>query len=146
MPNNRRIGARRAEMPKSKTFLAQKMRAEPTRAERALWAFLSDRQQGGIKFRRQAPMWGYIADFYAPSVRLCIEVDGGYHITRVGADAKRDADLARHGIRTMRFTNERVMRETDAVLAEINAAIDAAGPTPRQRERQARNQECPRAA
>jgi very-short-patch-repair endonuclease len=38
-------------------------------------------------------------DFVAPSVRLVIEVDGGYHADRAAADARRDRALGRFGFR-----------------------------------------------
>src|SRR6187549_895326 len=34
---------------------------------------------------------GFIADFYAPSARHVVEVDGGYHARRVTADARQIA-------------------------------------------------------
>jgi very-short-patch-repair endonuclease len=62
-------------------------------------------------------MWGYIADFYCPKLRLCLEVDGGYH--RPEIDNYRDQALANHGITTLRFSNAQVLRGIDAVLAKI---------------------------
>ncbi len=49
--------------------------------------------QLGVAFRRQVPLLGFIADFYAPSARLVVEVDGGYHARRVSADARRDRGI-----------------------------------------------------
>ena len=52
----------------------------------------------------------YYADIYIPSLKLIIEVDGGYHGTKEQSlkDAQRDADFASIGYTTMRFTNEQV--------------------------------------
>ena len=52
----------------------------------------------------------YYADIYIPSLKLIIEVDGGYHSTKEQSlrDAQRDADFASIGYTTMRFTNEQV--------------------------------------
>lgn len=52
----------------------------------------------------------YYADIYIPSLKLIIEVDGGYHTTKEQSlrDAQRDADFASIGYTTMRFTNEQV--------------------------------------
>jgi very-short-patch-repair endonuclease len=78
--------------------------------------------QLGVAFRRQVPLLGFIADFYAPSVRLVVEVDGGYHVRRVTADARRDRKLARAGYRVLRVEAAQVIRHLPLVIAEIAAA------------------------
>lgn len=52
----------------------------------------------------------YFLDFYIKSLRVAIEVDGGYHSTveQSAKDRKRDADLASVGIKTIRIKNEQV--------------------------------------
>ena len=57
------------------------MRHTPTPSESALWRCLSGKQLG-VAFKRQQPIGKYIADFVAPSVKLIVEVDGGYHAAR----------------------------------------------------------------
>lgn len=64
-------------------------------------------------------MWGYIADFYCPKLRLCLEVDGSSHDGR--DDSGRDAALLKHGIRTARFSNEAVLTRLSTVLDEIRS-------------------------
>lgn len=50
----------------------------------------------GVMFRRQVVLLDrYIVDFYAPSLRLFVEVDGRYHRLRKNADARRDRELRR---------------------------------------------------
>ncbi|MCA9510403.1 MAG: DUF559 domain-containing protein, partial [Myxococcales bacterium] len=61
-----------------------------------------------------------IVDFAASSVRVVVEVDGGYHAERSEADAKRDARLARAGWRVVRVGSEEGVEE---VVARIAAAI-----------------------
>ena len=70
---------------------AHTMRQAPTESEARLWRALRSSQLG-VAFRRQVPLLGFIADFYAPSARLVVEVDGGYHARRVTADARRAVD------------------------------------------------------
>jgi very-short-patch-repair endonuclease len=83
---------------------AAQMRSHLNPAEAALWALLQ-RRQLGVVFRRQVVVLGrYIADFLAPSVKLIVEVDGGYHARRVAADARRDEGLRRAGYRVVRWT------------------------------------------
>ena len=60
--------------------------------------------------------------FYAPSVRLVVEVDGGYHARRVTADTRRDRKLARAGYRVLRVEAPEVMRDLPLVIAKIAAA------------------------
>lgn len=117
------LGVRRRKMPRSKFELARRMRDLPTKAEGKLWEILKGKALGA-RFRRQAPMWGYIADFYVPSLRLCIEVDGGYHDANI--DQKRDGILSKHGITTLRFTNNEVLNKTDLVISNITKAISLA--------------------
>ena len=53
-------------------------RSSPSISEARLWQSLSGSQLG-VGFRRQVVIGRYVADFVAPSVRLIVEVDGGYH-------------------------------------------------------------------
>jgi very-short-patch-repair endonuclease len=57
----------------------------------------------GFRFRRQYSIGPYFLDFYVPSARVCIEIDGEQHAERQEADAKRDAYLAEMGILTIRI-------------------------------------------
>jgi len=55
---------------------AQNLRHSMTGAERVLWRAIRQQQLDGLRFRRQHPVGRYILDFYCPSHRLVIEVDG----------------------------------------------------------------------
>lgn len=82
--------------------------------------------QLGVKFRRQVVLRGWIADFWCPSAKLVIEVDGGSHNGRAEADRFRDATLAHEiGARTLRFTNAMVMLKPDEVVAKIRQVLEA---------------------
>jgi very-short-patch-repair endonuclease len=48
-----------------------------------------------------------------------IELDGGQHLEQVEADRKRSAYLTSRGFRVLRFWNDQVLKETDAVLDQI---------------------------
>jgi adenine-specific DNA-methyltransferase len=50
---------------------------------------------------------------------LVVEVDGGQHLEAAESDEKRTAWLQSHGYRVIRFWNNEVLKETDAVLDEI---------------------------
>ena len=103
---------------------ARQMRLSLTPSEAALWRALRGKQLG-VAFRRQVPIGRFIADFVAPAQRLIVEVDGGYHVTRHAADARRDRVLARLGYRVVRVDAALVLRDLPAVLACIRSALAA---------------------
>jgi len=76
---------------------AQELRQPQTRAEYKLWQSLRDRQLGGFKLRRQAPIGSYIADFLCFEKRLVVELDGETHTKQELYDWQRTDQLARQG-------------------------------------------------
>ena len=84
------------------TEIAQKLRRNQTDAERRLWQHLRN-HRAGYKFRRQYPMVPYIIGFICLEKRLIIELDGGQHLERQAADARRSAFLQERGFRVIRF-------------------------------------------
>ena len=110
-------------MPTWKKEKAKEMRENPTKAEAALWERLKERRIDGFKFRRQAPLYGWIADFWCPSERVVIEVDGGYHATRKDEDALRDRVLAEKDIRVLRLTNEEVLDHLEPTIQAIREVL-----------------------
>lgn len=106
-----------------KLAFARKMRKAPTRAEATLWEELRYFRYAGVKFRRQVPLCGYIVDFYSPSRKLVIEVDGSIHKGREREDARRQATIVRKvGVRFVRFTNAEVFKDLTGVLHRIGKA------------------------
>src|SRR6478735_1900685 len=97
---SRRRGPPMSNSKASLALCAHAMRLSPTDSEARLWRALRASQLG-VAFRRQVPLPGFIADFYAPSVRLVVEIDGGYHERRVSADARRDSKLTRAAYRVV---------------------------------------------
>jgi very-short-patch-repair endonuclease len=95
------------------------MRAQMTEAERKLWQHLSLRQAESYKFRRQLPLGRYIVDFVCLKARLIIEVDGGQHAERGNYDNARDVWLRSQGFTVLRFWNDQVLKNIDAVMAVI---------------------------
>ena len=70
----------------------------PTKAEQTLWDCI--RQDG---FQEQVVLYGYVVDFYHPTVHLAVEVDGSAHGDRVAYDRQRDLHLWKRGIGVLRF-------------------------------------------
>ena len=99
------------------------LRTHATRAERMLWKYLKNSQLEGRRFRRQYSFKNYILDFYCPSEKLAVELDGEHHYTISGmeSDLKRDKDMLLHDIRTVRIENEQVFKNTEAVLNLIKS-------------------------
>ena len=100
---------------------ARQLRKNMTESERALWLRLRGKQLLGIQFYRQKPIGDYIVDFFAPSTKLVIEVDGSQHMggNYAEKDKRRDKYLASVGLRVLRFNNREVIKETDAVVEAI---------------------------
>jgi very-short-patch-repair endonuclease len=101
-----------------------------TDAERRLWSRLRRRQIHGRRFRRQHPIGPFIADFACPEEKLVVELDGGQHVERKDHDAARTRWLADRGYRVLRFWNNDVLTQTDAVVQVIAAATWAAAGAP----------------
>ena len=106
------------------TGLARDLRRQQTDAERVLWARLRSRQLGGVKFRRQQPLGPYVVDFASLEKRIVVEVDGSQHGDEEGGrrDEKRTAWLQDRGYQVLRFWNNDVLLNTDAVLECIMEA------------------------
>ena len=108
---------------------ARQLRNEQTDAEAKLWARLRARQISGVKFRRQHPIGPYVADFCCVEHRLIIEIDGGQHAEQMQSDQRRTAILKLHGFRVLRFWNNEVLANIDAVLEHIYQALSNPHPS-----------------
>jgi very-short-patch-repair endonuclease len=97
---------------------ARSLRKKPTDAERRLWYHLRGRQLGGKRFRRQVPIGAFIADFASLECALVVEVDGSQHRDSAH-DRRRDGYLLSRGFRVIRFWDNDVLLQTDAVLETI---------------------------
>ena len=75
----------------------------------------------GYRFRRQQPIDRYIVDFYCRQAQLVVEVDGSSHHSAEAKayDEQRTRFLNELGLTALRFGNEQVRYETDAVLDTI---------------------------
>ncbi len=90
-----------------------------TRAEAILWICLRNRQLSDLKPRRQHPVGSFIVDFYCASHRLIVEIDRDIHDHQVTYDRERTDLLKDYGYHVIRFNNDQVMKNIDAVLDEI---------------------------
>ena len=101
---------------------ARRMRQNPSASEAALWQALRG-ERLGVRFVRQVVIGRFIVDFLAPRQKLVVEVDGGYHVERTRADARRDETLRRWGFRVLRLDSAGCIRHLDEVLRRVVASI-----------------------
>jgi very-short-patch-repair endonuclease len=102
------------------------LRNKGTPAEAELWKHISNRKLAGRKFRRQHSVKCFILDFYCPSEKLAIELDGEDHYWKEGIDKdlKKEMFLKEHEIRVLRFENKWVFQDLEHVLKTISAAFN----------------------
>ena len=112
-----------AKLPEDILVWAREMRHGMTDAEALLWTLLRNRRIADAKFRRQHPVGRYILDYYCVENKLGIELDGGQHGVAVDYDQRRDDWLRAQGILMLRFWNNQMLTETEAVMEAIYQAI-----------------------
>ena len=121
------------------TEFARLRRRHATGTEQRLWTTLRGRRLAGLKFRREVPLQGYLADFYCDEHRLIVEVDGSVHAESgvAARDAIRQQHLEQAGYRVLRFTGDQVIGCLGWVTDEIQRAcgLDPKSPSPARRER-----------
>lgn len=100
---------------------ARRLRREKTEAERTLWRELRQLNRQGFRFRQQAPIGPYIADFADHTAKLVIELDGGQHAlpSTAAQDALRTKRLSASGYRVLRFWNGDVLSNTPGVMTAV---------------------------
>lgn len=109
----------RARHAPEKQAQAQRLRREMTAPEARLWQRLRANRLGGLHFRRQQVIDGFIVDFYCHAAKLVVEVDGEVHDAQAEYDAQRTDLLAGRGLRVLRVTNARVNTDLVSVLDDI---------------------------
>jgi very-short-patch-repair endonuclease len=103
---------------------AGELRQNQTEAEAKLWSRLRAHRMAGVQFRRQHAIGNYIVDFCSPRRKLIIELDGSQHLDQAEYDSERTKYLEAKGYRVLRFWNNQVMNEIDAVLNVIWTEIN----------------------
>ena len=113
-------------MPPSKPqikHLARNLRNNPTDAEHILWQHIRMGQLDGHRFLRQRVIENMIVDFICRGRKLIIELDGGQHDQQRTADNLRTQRLNQHGYRVLRFWNNEITTNIEAVLQTIQQAL-----------------------
>lgn len=103
----------------------KELRNNATPAEQKLWRILKHSNLGGYKFRRQHSVGPYVLDFYCPTKKLALELDGDSHFTDEALvyDRERTAYLNGLGIKVLRFLNTDVYERIEAVCERIQEEI-----------------------
>ena len=110
-------------LPFRKSFkpLARNLRSNMTDAERLIWSKIRRKQIIDKQFYRQKNIGPYIVDFYCPSVKLIIEIDGSQHYASVGMkkDIERDLYLQNLGFTVLRFSDIDVLKNIEGVVERV---------------------------
>ncbi|HVF80301.1 MAG TPA: DUF559 domain-containing protein, partial [Flavisolibacter sp.] len=103
---------------------AEELRKNMTSAENIIWKHIHI-NEWKVKFRRQHPILFYVVDFYCHQLKLVIEIDGGIHDDDEvkKKDKEREHCLKTLGLTVIRFTNEEVYQNPNAVIKKIDQTI-----------------------
>ena len=101
--------------------LARQLRKNMTEAESLLWQRIRRKQLKGRQFYRQKNIGNYIVDFYCPSAKVIVELDGGQHYRQEGIrrDHARDKYLDSLDFTILRFSDREVFKNIEGVLERI---------------------------
>jgi very-short-patch-repair endonuclease len=94
-------------------------------AEKIIWERLRNRQIEACKFRRQYSIDVFVIDFYAPELKLALEIDGDSHFQDgiEAYDYQRQSFIESKGIRFLRFTNQQVYENLEGVITMITETV-----------------------
>ena len=99
------------------------LRKNLTPAEALLWKILKGNKLDERIFHRQHSIENYIVDFYCPSERLIIELDGQTHFTPEGKldDKVRDEMLIALGYKIIRIENNDLIKNPTGMVYFIRS-------------------------
>jgi very-short-patch-repair endonuclease len=120
------VSPARAEQLKQR---ARDMRRNPTEAQMALWERLKDKQCG-FTFNREVVMGSAIVDFACKTRWLVVET-GGDSETETTLAALSDRKLTDVGVRVLRFSDDAVLADIDAVVKAIKDELQKPFEKPR---------------
>jgi very-short-patch-repair endonuclease len=103
--------------------VARRFRKAPTPSEAVLWEALRKRAVEGRRFRRQQPIGPFVVDFFCPSERLIVEVDGPIHESLREVDAERQWLLEALGFRFVRVTATQVENDLKTAVALVRGSF-----------------------
>lgn len=109
-------------MAKATVARARSLRQKMSLPEVLLWTQLRG-SSTGLSFRKQHRIEPHIVDFYCAPAKLAIEIDGISHSMgdQPEYDLKRDEDLRRKGVETLRIAASDVLASPTDVAEAISA-------------------------
>ena len=95
--------------------LAKNFRKNLTVSEEKLWDILRNFKTDNLKFRRQHPIWRYIADFYCEELKLIVELDWKIHddLVQKWYDEERNNLLKNYGFSILRLENNFILNNSE---------------------------------
>lgn len=98
----------------------KQLRQNMTKSETVLWKHIKGNQLG-FKFRRQHGIGNYIVDFYCPTLKLAIEIDGLTHADELvfDKDVAKQKYLESLGIVVKRYSAEQVFKTINEVIGGL---------------------------
>ncbi len=75
----------------------------------------------GVKWTRQEVVRGFILDFYAPTLRLVVKIDGAVHQPSADEELCRDKALAELGLFVVHLSKADVLDDIEGVLQRLRA-------------------------
>jgi very-short-patch-repair endonuclease len=105
----------------TKEQFAAYLKANQTTAEKKFWERVKDGQIPCLEFEQQKIISGWIVDFYLPSAKLIIEIDGSSHNTKEARelDALKDGQRQKVGYAVLRFSNFEVKHFLEICIARV---------------------------
>lgn len=104
---------------------ARGLRNHQTDSEQILWSRLRRKQLLGVQFYRKRPIGKYIVDFFAPSAKPVIEIDGSQHLRndQLRSDLNRDQFFSSLGLTVLRFDSRETILQIDSVVELIYSTL-----------------------
>ena len=103
---------------------ARTLRKNMTPEENHLWYDFLKRLS--VNVRRQHNIENYIVDFYISEKKVVIEIDGRQHLLpeHKEADEQRDAVMSSWGIAVLRYSNDSIRNNFNAVAEDILSKLE----------------------
>ncbi len=106
-----------------KEFARELRTQSVSKAEKKIWKSLLSKEQLGVRFIRQRPIYSFIVDFFCPKLGIIVEIDGISHLNKGEYDSYREAKLTSLEYKILRFSEGEVLNQLDDVANQIRHVI-----------------------
>jgi very-short-patch-repair endonuclease len=101
------------------TVQAVEPRMDRPDPERILWFYLRNHQLMNMKFRRQARIGAFVAEFLCDEKKLIVEVDRGRRSLHPGRNQGKYGRMEGQGFKILRFWDNEVLENIEGVIYAI---------------------------